>query len=332
MLNQSITKGRIILQIARKADCNRQILAQKLSQFVTINSSRCFSTSFIRLKRIGPMHLEDNAIPQRKSFKDNLLPDDWLKLIEKYPDFLPDPINNSPFLVMRTIDDMLKRRAVIDIPEFYVGSILAVTTSDTYSSTKKSRFVGICIHRTGQLTWSNFTLRNVIDGMGCEVRYDLYNPLIQSIEVLKLEKRLDDTLIYLRDALPEYSTVPEDMKPIVLDAGVEVPVNNLLVKMKPLPWSRKWEKYLLKGIEKMEDMPELFANRVKLLETNPVYSYDTMLEYRRHCTEETMYNICKRLWEHENTVVAARKDATSKKFIRVTRAPLGQQVTSSSST
>lgn len=45
--------------------------------------------------------------------------------------------------------------------------------------------------------------------------------------MLKLEKRLDDNLKYLRDALPEYSTVDPDMKPVVSSPTGEVPVNKV---------------------------------------------------------------------------------------------------------
>lgn len=62
---------------------------------------------------------------------------------------------------------------------------------------------------------------------GVEICYELYNPRIQKMEVLKLEKRLDDNLMYLRDALPEYSTVDPDMKPVPISATDEVPVNKV---------------------------------------------------------------------------------------------------------
>lgn len=57
----------------------------------------------------------------------------------------------------------------------------------------------------------------------------MYCPLIQSIEVLRLEKRLDDKLLYLRDCLPEYSTFPFDMEPEQLPEGAPVPVNTIKV-------------------------------------------------------------------------------------------------------
>lgn len=63
--------------------------------------------------------------------------------------------------------------------------------------------------------------------LGVEICYELYSPRIQKIEVLKLEKRLDDNLMYLRDALPEYSTVDPEMKPVPFSPTGEVPVNKV---------------------------------------------------------------------------------------------------------
>lgn len=62
---------------------------------------------------------------------------------------------------------------------------------------------------------------------GVEICFELYNPRLQIIEVLKLEKRLDDNLMYLRDALPEYSTVDPDMKPVPSSPTGQVPVNKV---------------------------------------------------------------------------------------------------------
>lgn len=65
--------------------------------------------------------------------------------------------------------------------------------------------------------------------IGTEVKYQLYDPTVQKIEVLRLEKRLDDELLYLRDAPNEYSTFDENMEPEFLPEGTSVPVNTLLV-------------------------------------------------------------------------------------------------------
>lgn len=265
---------------------------------------------------------EECFAPRRKNFKENLLPKDWMKLIDKYPEFLPKPMYNSPLLVHRDIDHMLARRNVIDIPEFYVGTIMSVTATDQYAETKKTKFTGICVHRTGQLLNASFTLRNIIDGMGIEISYDLYCPLILSIEVLRLEKRLDDSLLYLRDALPEYSTIPEDMKPEITSESSEVSVNKVLVKMRPRPWTKKWEYYDIKGVEKLEGVPEFYAENAKKIISDDVYSYDLMHEYRQHCTEEQMYSICKRLADHERDVVQVRQAAKLRRFIRVAKSPI----------
>jgi len=52
---------------------------------------------------------------------------------------------------------------------------------------------------------------------------------MQSITVLKLEKRLDDCLRYLRDAAPEHSTVPFDITPEVRSPDAPVPINPIKV-------------------------------------------------------------------------------------------------------
>jgi len=47
----------------------------------------------------------------------------------------------------------------------------------------------------------------------------MYDPTLHKIEVLKLEKRLDDELLYLRDSLPEYSTFDVNMDAEILAEG-----------------------------------------------------------------------------------------------------------------
>ncbi|MCL4128041.1 UNVERIFIED_CONTAM: hypothetical protein GTU68_004391 [Idotea baltica] len=173
---------------------------------------------------------------------------------------------------------MLARRSVIDVPEFYPGSILAVTVSDPNASGKTNRFVGICISRggTGLRAW--FILRNIVDNIGVEILYETYCPLLLSIEILRLEKRLDEDLTYLRDSLPEFSIFPFDMDPQPLPDGVPVPVNPLKVKLKPRPWHSRWERMNLKGVEELS-LPIKFALKAKLHE-KPWEKFDLMKEYR----------------------------------------------------
>ena len=59
--------------------------------------------------------------------------------------------------------------------------------------------------------------------------YEIYNPTIQAIEVLKLEKRLDDNLTYLQDCPAEYSTIPFDFAPVKLPPNSPIPINTTKV-------------------------------------------------------------------------------------------------------
>lgn len=61
--------------------------------------------------------------------------------------------------------------------------------------------------------------------------YEMYNPTLEKIEVLKLEKRLDEELLYLRDAPAEYSTFPFNMDKIPHPAGASVPVSQMKVSV-----------------------------------------------------------------------------------------------------
>lgn len=72
-------------------------------------------------------------------------------------------------------------------------------------------------------------LRNVVDGQGIEFIYEIYDPKIQKIEILRREKRLDSDLLYLRDADHQHSTFPFDMKPEYLHEGTPVPINPIKV-------------------------------------------------------------------------------------------------------
>jgi len=64
---------------------------------------------------------------------------------------------------------------------------------------------------------------------GVEIKYDLYSPVMLKIDVLKLEKRLDDELLYLRDAPPEYSTIPFNFEYDSPSSTETVPVNSVKV-------------------------------------------------------------------------------------------------------
>ena len=157
--------------------------------------------------------------------------------------------------------------------------------------------------------------------VGVEILYDLYNPLLRKIEVLKLEKRLDEHLMYMRDALPEYSTIPFDMEAIPHPPGSPVPVNTiqvcsssfklfnfvqiyvslqircvrLQVELKPGKWSRRWnlKKFDLKGVLPCEHLLNDYM-REKSKRTIHYWweEYDVMLEYREHIPIEVSNSYC----------------------------------------
>ncbi|KAH8329774.1 hypothetical protein KR074_004277 [Drosophila pseudoananassae] len=210
-----------------------------------------------------------------------------------YPEFLPDPKIEWRNPIREKLErmDMLDRRRQIDLPEFYVGSIMAVTSSDPHAEGKVSRFVGICIHRDRCGLRARFILRNVIDHQGIEVIYELYDPTLQKVEVLRLEKRLDDSLFYLRDALPEYSTFDENMEPEQLEEGAPVPVNDIKVVLRPRPWLERWERQNLRGVanidQYLKDKHRQSAARVQ----KPWEKYDLMKQYRATIPEEEQTEI-----------------------------------------
>lgn len=234
-----------------------------------------------------------------------------------YPEFLPDPAFEKRNFIREKLErkDMLRRRSQVEIPEFYVGSILAVSTSDPHSSGKLSRFVGICIHREGCGLRARFILRNVVDHLGVEVLYEMYNPTIQKIDVLRLEKRLDDKLFYLRDALPEYSTFPFDMEPEIHTEGTSVPVNNIKVKLKPRPWLERWERQNLQGVQDLE-LPERFYEKARKLST-PWEAYDLMKQYRATIPEEEQIEIFSEVYsELHDMEISRRKLKKRRTFVK----------------
>lgn len=207
-----------------------------------------------------------------------------------YPEFLPspDPLYRNSLKEKLERIDMLARRSVITIPEFYVGSVLAVTYSEPHATGKVNRFVGICILREGAGLRASFILRNVVNGEGVEVRYNLYDPAIQKVDCLRLEKRLDNELLYLRDAPLEYSTFPFDMDSELISEG-SVPVNNIKVPLKPQPWSEKWELKNLNGVTGVvvsEKRQKRAAASAK-----PWEKYDLMKIYRGTIPEEEQVEI-----------------------------------------
>ncbi|XP_046404532.1 39S ribosomal protein L19, mitochondrial [Ischnura elegans] len=230
-----------------------------------------------------------------------------------YPEFLPDPKMEWRNDIREKLErkDMLMRRVEIDIPEFYVGSVLAVTFADKHAQSKSNRFVGICIERAGCGLRASFILRNVIDNQGVEIKFEMYDPKINKVEVLRLEKRLDDHLRYLRDSPPEYSTFPLDMEPEPLPEDAQVPVNKIQVPLKPRPWLERWERQNLQGIQEL-DLPDKFFKRAEELAT-PWEKYDLVKEYRKTIPEEDQQEIYAEVYSELHQLEISRRKMKRKK-------------------
>lgn len=229
-----------------------------------------------------------------------------------YPDFLPSTNWKHRDRIREILErkDMYRRRTVMEIPEFYVGSILAVTVADLYAPNKNSRFVGICISREMNGLRSSFILRNHIDGNGVEIKYELYNPLLQNIEILRLEKRLDEELFYLRDCPAEYSTIPFDMEPVILPKGSDVPLNIVKVPLGPRPWEKKWDREDVVGLQPFTRyINKKEAKRIER-SAKPWEKYDLMKKYRESLTEEETEQVMKEVMINKQQI---DKERDSKK-------------------
>lgn len=199
---------------------------------------------------------------------------------------------------------------------------MAVTISDEHSIGKITRFVGICIDRGGSGLCSWFMLRNAIDNQGIEIKYEMYDPIIEKIEVLLLEKRLDDNLNYLRDAPLEYSTFDENMDIKHHPEGQPVPINPIQVTLRPRPWTQRWERQKLKGV-KLESINEHITDKMRgqiPLRDKPWEKWDLMKEYRKTIPEEEQNEIFAEIQPELSRLRKQRQiQQRSKKFVRPTK-------------
>jgi len=267
-------------------------------------------SSQVAVQSIRHKSTEENAVPLEYRFT--------------YPEFLPDPKVEwrNTFREKLERSDMIRRRTQVELPEFYVGTIMSVTSSNPHASTKTSFFLGICIQKRMCGLRHEFTLRNVVNNQGVEVCFQLYDPKIQKIEILKLEKRLDDELLYLRDALPEYSTFPLDMEPEILPEGAPVPVNPLKVILKPRPWVGRWERTSFQGLDRehmMTLISEKMVSRIPKFET-PWEKYDLMKQYRATIPEEEQKEIFAEVYSELHQLELSRKKMKRKRaFVKPKR-------------
>ncbi|KYM87311.1 39S ribosomal protein L19, mitochondrial [Atta colombica] len=257
---------------------------------------------------------QNNKIPEQNIEQKKVISDKYRFI---YPEFLPDPDPKYRNSLREKLErmDMMARRIHVAIPEFYVGSVLAITYSEPHAPGKVNKFVGICIERKGSGLRAICVLRNVVNNQGIEVVYELYDPAIQKIECLKLERRLDSHLRYLRDAPAEYSTFSFDMEPEYLLEGAPVPVNKIKVQLNPRPWLEKWERQELKGITELQ-LSERRIMKAKAAAT-PWEKYDLMKKYRETIPEEEQNDILDEVYTklHEMEITK-RRQKLKRSFVR----------------
>ncbi|VDN40313.1 unnamed protein product [Gongylonema pulchrum] len=191
----------------------------------------------------------------------------------------------------------------------------------------KNRFLGICISRKLEGLHSQFTLRNVIEGIGVEVMYEMYTPTITKIEVIKLEKRLDDDLTFLIDAYPEYSTFDMNMEPTPHIPGKPVPVNPIKVKLQPPPWTRRWELFDYKGIEDCwTEQTSYFKRKLSKSKLTDLRKYDLIADYREVATNvDEELAIEQEMLDFETKKLQA--GVTKRKILRCAEQSLSQDLT-----
>jgi large subunit ribosomal protein L19 len=149
----------------------------------------------------------------------------------------------------------------------------------------------------------------------------MYNPTIVSIEVLRLEKRLDDNLQYLQDCPAEYSTIPFDMQSTKLLPGMKVPVNTVKVPLRPKPWRHRWERKSLKGVTYPAEMKQFEYQQYKdsYSELRPHERWDLMKHYRESVHDHDHKAIVDELKRFESGVSDQREVVTSSKKLTKTR-------------
>jgi len=199
------------------------------------------------------------------------------------PQILPEWHSNKLKYRLERMD-CLRRRNVIEIPEFYPGSILSVTVSDEYGPEKNTRFVGRCLWRDGFGLACKFVLRNVIEGEGFEIMYHLHSPTIQEIQVLRLEKWIDTDLRYLRDADAKHCTIdPNMIAQAPTPVSQPLPVFKEKVNLGDRTWwgwkfDRSWPRPYNAFIEE-HLLEEDYIERDRLRERQTYLKYDICRHY-----------------------------------------------------
>lgn len=91
------------------------------------------------------------------------------------------------------------KNASIEVPEFRPGDTVRVNVRITEGkNTRTQAFEGVVIARQGKKYRETFVVRKVSFGVGVERRFPIYDPAVESIEVLTHGRVRRAKLYYLR--------------------------------------------------------------------------------------------------------------------------------------
>ena len=97
-------------------------------------------------------------------------------------------------------EERVVRASRRNFPDFYPGSVVRVTYKDTMTQKYPTALVGIVIARNGgNKLQSTFVIRQSIMERGFEKTFHVFDPKIESMEVLRFARRRRARLYYLRD-------------------------------------------------------------------------------------------------------------------------------------
>jgi ribosomal protein L19 len=91
---------------------------------------------------------------------------------------------------------------------WFQGNIVSLSYNISRKMRKKHTITGLCIAYWPKGSSSNIVLRNVLFGVGVEVVFMLYSPLLRNIRVIEFKKSKGyKKAFFLRKKLPRFSRV-----------------------------------------------------------------------------------------------------------------------------
>uniref|UniRef100_A0A0C9S486 TSA: Wollemia nobilis Ref_Wollemi_Transcript_25714_1122 transcribed RNA sequence n=1 Tax=Wollemia nobilis TaxID=56998 RepID=A0A0C9S486_9CONI len=103
----------------------------------------------------------------------------------------------------RAVEAVEKERS---IPDIRTGDILELKVEVPETRRRVSTYKGIVMSRQNAGIHTTIRVRRIIAGVGTEIVFPLYSPIVKQIKVVKHRKVRRARLYYLRDKLPRLST------------------------------------------------------------------------------------------------------------------------------